>query len=142
MSEVISHVNLSGRLTLEFRTSAPHHGVQGVGVFGMQLDKVIFVSMLKFPEYRGRSQSVRRRHRSSKHHRVPRDDNLSFEPTTSSRAPDTSLSAKNPAGICTVTNRWRDEVQERSDTMSGYEGESILGERGWFVTAFLRWQLS
>jgi hypothetical protein len=44
--------------------------------------------------------------------------------------------------VCAVTNRWRDGVQERSDTMSGYEGESILGEHGWFVTAFLRWQLS
>ena len=36
-------------------------------------------SMLKFPEYRGRSQPIRRRHTPSQHHQFPRDDNLSFE---------------------------------------------------------------
>ena len=43
--------------------------------------------MLKFSEYRSRSQPFRGRHTSSQHHQVPPDDNLSLELLRSKIAP-------------------------------------------------------
>jgi hypothetical protein len=43
---------------------------------------------------------------------------------------------------CEVRKPLVDGFQESSDTMSGYEGENILGQRGCSATAFLPLQLS
>lgn len=42
--------------------------------------------MLKFPEYRGRSQRLQH-HTSSQHHQIPRDDNFPLELVRSEIAP-------------------------------------------------------